>query len=62
MLPLQFGLPTFSLVPCLIMCLVMTIVFIEATGMFLALGRHDRAQDRSDGHHPRVARRLAWAR
>src|SRR6202012_36194 len=37
-LPLQFGLPTFSLVPCLIMCLVMTIVFIEATGMFLALG------------------------
>jgi uric acid transporter len=36
--PLQFGLPTFSLVPCLIMCLVMTIVFIEATGMFLALG------------------------
>jgi uric acid transporter len=37
-LPLQFGLPTFSLVPCLIMCLVVTIVFIEATGMFLALG------------------------
>jgi xanthine permease len=37
-LPLQFGLPTFSLVPCMIMCLVMTIVFIEATGMFLALG------------------------
>lgn len=37
-LPLQFGLPTFSLVPCLIMCLVVMIVFIEATGMFLALG------------------------
>src|ERR1700733_7918532 len=37
-LPLQFGLPTFSVVPCLIMSLVMTIVFIEATGMFLALG------------------------
>lgn len=37
-LPLQFGLPTFHLVPCLILCLVMTIVFIEATGMFLALG------------------------
>lgn len=36
-LPLQFGLPTFHLVPCLILCLVMTIVFIEATGMFLAL-------------------------
>ncbi|MFG7490562.1 nucleobase:cation symporter-2 family protein [Methylorubrum rhodesianum] len=37
-LPLQFGAPTFHLVPCLILCLVMTIVFIEATGMFLALG------------------------
>jgi uric acid transporter len=37
-LPLQFGLPQFSLVPCLTMCLVMMIVFIEATGMFLALG------------------------
>jgi len=37
-LPLQFGMPTFHLVPCLMMCLVMTIVFIEATGMFLALG------------------------
>jgi NCS2 family nucleobase:cation symporter-2 len=37
-LPLQFGLPTFQLIPCLTMCLVMTIVFIEATGMFLALG------------------------
>ena len=38
MLPLQFGLPAFHLIPCLTMCLVMTIVFIEATGMFLALG------------------------
>jgi NCS2 family nucleobase:cation symporter-2 len=37
-LPLQFGAPRFFLVPCLTMCLVMTIVFIEATGMFLALG------------------------
>jgi NCS2 family nucleobase:cation symporter-2 len=37
-LPLQFGLPAFHLVPILTMCLVMTIVFIEATGMFLALG------------------------
>jgi NCS2 family nucleobase:cation symporter-2 len=37
-LPLQFGMPTFSLIPCLTMCLVMTIVFIEATGMFLAMG------------------------
>ncbi len=37
-LPLQFGFPEFHLVPILTMCLVMTIVFIEATGMFLALG------------------------
>ncbi len=37
-LPLQFGLPEFHLVPIMTMCLVMTIVFIEATGMFLALG------------------------
>ncbi len=37
-LPLQFGIPQFYLVPCLTMCLVVTIVFIEATGMFLALG------------------------
>lgn len=36
-LPLQFGMPEFYLIPCLTMCLVMTIVFIEATGMFLAL-------------------------
>jgi xanthine permease len=37
-LPLQFGVPEFHLIPCMTMCLVMTIVFIEATGMFLALG------------------------
>ena len=37
-LPLRFGVPTFHLVSCLTMCLVVTIVFIEATGMFLALG------------------------
>ena len=37
-LPFRLGLPTFHLIPCLTMCLVMTIVFIEATGMFLALG------------------------
>jgi xanthine permease len=37
-LPLRFGLPTFYLIPSLTMCLVMTIVFIEATGMFFALG------------------------
>ena len=37
-LPLHFGMPTFSLIPCLTMCIVVTIVFIEATGMFLAIG------------------------
>ncbi|MDR3468399.1 MAG: nucleobase:cation symporter-2 family protein [Xanthobacteraceae bacterium] len=37
-LPLQFGIPQFYLVPCVTMCVVVTIVFIEATGMFLALG------------------------
>jgi xanthine/uracil permease len=37
-LPLHFGVPTFSLLPCMTMCLVVTIVFIEATGMFLAMG------------------------
>lgn len=36
-LPFAFGPPSFHLVPSLILCLVMTIVFIEATGMFLAL-------------------------
>jgi uric acid transporter len=41
-LPLQFGFPTFYLVPCLTMCLVVAIVFIEATGMFLALGSMTR--------------------
>src|ERR1700723_4018482 len=37
-LPLQFWWPQFYLSPCLTMCLVVTIVLIEATGMFLALG------------------------
>ena len=36
--PFQFGLPTFDLVACLSMCLVMVVVLIESTGMFLALG------------------------
>jgi NCS2 family nucleobase:cation symporter-2 len=37
-LPFQFGLPTFSLVASLTMCLVMIVVMIESVGMFLALG------------------------
>ena len=37
-MPLQFGVPQFFLIPSLTMCLVVMIVFIEATGMFLALG------------------------
>jgi xanthine permease len=36
--PFRLGLPSFQVIPCLTMCLVVTIVFIEATGMFLALG------------------------
>ena len=36
--PFQFGLPTFHVVGCLSMCLVMIVVMIESTGMFLALG------------------------
>jgi uric acid transporter len=35
--PLQFGIPTFQIVPILTMCLVMIVVMIESTGMFLAL-------------------------
>ena len=58
-LPLQFGVPTFHLIPCLTMCLVVTIVFIEATGMFLALGRDDRPQGRRRGREARPARRCA---
>jgi uracil-xanthine permease len=37
-LPFQFGLPTFHLIPALTMCLVMIVVMIESVGMFLALG------------------------
>lgn len=36
--PLHFGLPTFGLAPVLSMCLVVVIIFVESTGMFLALG------------------------
>lgn len=37
-LPFQFGIPTFALIPVLTMCVVMIVVMIESTGMFLALG------------------------
>ncbi|WP_263138931.1 nucleobase:cation symporter-2 family protein [Pseudomonas sp. RIT-PI-AD] len=36
--PLHFGLPTFGVAPVLGMCLVVVIVFVESSGMFLALG------------------------
>ena len=36
--PLQFGMPTFNIVACTTMCIVMIVVMIESTGMFLALG------------------------
>jgi NCS2 family nucleobase:cation symporter-2 len=37
-LPFQFGLPSFSLVPAVTMCLVMVVVMIESFGLFLAVG------------------------
>ena len=37
-MPFQFGIPTFALIPALTMCVVMIVVMIESTGMFLALG------------------------
>ena len=36
--PFQFGVPQFHLVPILTMCIVMIVVMIELLGMFLALG------------------------
>ena len=37
--PLHFGMPRFELAPILSMCLVVVIIFVESTGMFLALGK-----------------------
>ncbi|MGJ4995270.1 nucleobase:cation symporter-2 family protein [Bradyrhizobium sp. HKCCYLS3077] len=37
-IPFRFGLPQFSLVPIVTMCVVMIVVMIESLGMFLALG------------------------
>ncbi|MBM7060754.1 purine permease [Pseudomonas sp. UL073] len=37
--PLHFGVPEFHLAPVLAMCLVVVIIFVESTGMFLALGK-----------------------
>ncbi len=36
--PLAFGMPTFDLVSCLTLSIVMIVVMIESAGMFLALG------------------------
>jgi uric acid transporter len=36
--PLHFGVPKFSIVPIVTMCIVMIVVMIESLGMFLALG------------------------
>ena len=58
-MPLQFGMPQFYLIPCLTMCLVMTIVFIEATGMFLALGAMTGRKVERRRRQARPARRLA---
>ncbi len=35
----HFGMPQFHLAPILSMCLVVVIIFVESTGMFLALGK-----------------------
>ncbi|MGQ7958360.1 nucleobase:cation symporter-2 family protein [Pseudomonas sp. SP16.1] len=37
--PMHFGVPEFHLAPILSMCLVVVIIFVESTGMFLALGK-----------------------
>jgi NCS2 family nucleobase:cation symporter-2 len=37
-IPFQFGVPAFHIVPIATMCLVMVVVMIESTGMFLAVG------------------------
>ncbi|SEI23831.1 nucleobase:cation symporter-2 family protein [Pseudomonas asplenii] len=37
--PMHFGMPQFHLAPILSMCLVVVIIFVESTGMFLALGK-----------------------
>ena len=37
--PMHFGIPEFHLAPILSMCLVVVIIFVESTGMFLALGK-----------------------
>jgi putative selenate reductase len=51
--PFQFGMPTFDLVACLTMCMVMVVVMIESLGMFLAVGnivgKEIRQSDLSDG-------------
>jgi xanthine permease len=36
--PFQFGLPRFSLIPIATMCLVMIVVMVESLGMFFAVG------------------------
>ena len=37
-IPFQFGLPRFELVPVATMCLVMVVVMVESLGMFFAVG------------------------
>lgn len=37
--PMHFGMPQFQLAPILSMCLVVVIIFVESTGMFIALGK-----------------------
>ncbi len=37
-LPLRFGVPRFEFGPMLSLCLVMSVILVESTGMFLAMG------------------------
>jgi NCS2 family nucleobase:cation symporter-2 len=48
-LPFHFGVPQFSLIPIVTMCIVMVVVMIESLGMFLALGEMTgKTLDQSD--------------
>ena len=53
--PVQFGIPTFDLVACVSMCLVMMVVMIERSGMFLNPRRHGGSASPSAGPRPRPA-------
>ena len=59
--PFQFGLPQFHLVPIVTMCIVMIVVMIESLGMFLAVGEMTGKTDRSSGDSRAACAPTAWA-